>query len=203
MMAKTSERDAPARHRPNKLATGVFAFEGDPEIDLRQRYSVRPVLQFLRDLEGLEFIHRDIGTVEELEFYVKKWTLSKHQQFQIGYFSFHGGPGELGFADQRRSGITLEQLARWIDGRAQGRIIHFFACAVMALDTSELQDFRKHTGARAVTGYSNDVDWLEPMSFDALMLGAMCRYQRLHDVERFLRSRVGDLSDRLGFRIIR
>ncbi len=185
------------------LATGVFAFEGDPEVDLRQGYSVRPVLQFLRDLEGLDFIHRDIGTVGELEFYVKKWILSKHQQYQIGYFSFHGGPGELGFADRRRSGITLDQLARWINGRAQGRIIHFFACSVMRLDASELQSFRKDTGARAVTGYSNDVEWLEPMAFDALMLGAMCRYRRFHDVERFLRSRAGDLWDRLGFRIIR
>ena len=203
MMESANASATPDGPRSRQLASGVFAFEGDPEVDLRKTYSVRPVLQFLSDLEGLKFIYRDIGTAEELEFYVKKWTQAMYKQYQVGYFSFHGGPGELWFPDGRRSGISLDDLAAWIDGRAKGRIIHFFACSVMKLDDSELHDFRRRTGARAVTGYRTDVDWLEPMAFDTLMLGAMCRYKRISDAEKYLRKNVGDLWERLGAVIIR
>ena len=194
---------APTKPRSGFIASGVFAFEGDPEVDLRARYSVRPVLQFLHDLEGLKFIHRDIGTPEELEFYVRKWTQERYNQYQVGYFSFHGSPGELWFPDSRRSGISLDDLAAWIDGRAKGRIIHFAACSVMKLDDSDLRDFRGRTGARAVTGYRRDVDWLEPTVFDALMLGVMCRYKDFRHAEGYLRKIAGDLWDRLGAVIIR
>ena len=169
--ANASAKSKGPRSKP--LASGVFAFEGDPEVDLRERYSVRPVLQFLNDLEGLKYIFRDIGTPEELEFYVKKWTQAKYSEYQVGYFSFHGSPGALWFPDSRKSGISLDDLADWIDGRAEGRIIHFGACSVMRLGDRRLREFLETTGARAVTGYRTDVDWLEAMAFDALMLGAL------------------------------
>lgn len=191
------------RPRSKSLAAGVFAFEGDPEVDLRASHSVRPVLQFLSDLEVLKFIHRDIGTPEELEFYVKKWTQKKYSQYQVGYFSFHGSPGELWFPDNRRSGISLDDLADWIDGRAEGRIIHFGACSVMRLGDSRLRDFLERTGARAVTGYRKDVDNLESMAFDALMFGALCHYKRISKVEQRLHKIANDLWNHLGAVIIR
>ena len=193
----------PKRPQSRTLASGVFAFEGDPEVDLRARYSVRSVLQFLSDLQGLKYIFRDIGTAEELEFYVKKWTQKRYEQYQVAYFSFHGSPGELWLPDGRSAGISLDDLADWIDGRAEGRIIHFGACSVMRLGESRLRDFLKRTGARAVTGYRKDVFTLESMAFDALMLGALCHYRRISYAEKYLRRTAGDLWNHLGAVIIR
>lgn len=185
------------------FASGVFAFEGDPENDLRAKYSARPVPQFLHDLHGLQYIFRDIGTVEELKFYMTKWLQSTYGQYQVGYFSFHGSPGALALPDGRKAGITLEDLADWIDGNAQGRIIHFGACSVMRLSTGRLNEFRVATGARAVTGYRRDVLWEESPAFEILMLSALCRFRRLGNAENHLRRTFGDLWRRLGVTIIR
>ena len=185
------------------FATGIFALEGDPELDLKRQYSVQPILQFLKELNGTDVIFRDIGTAEELKHYLTQWTLAKYRKFDIGYFSFHGTPGSLWFPDGRKSPVTLEELGEWLEGRAQGRIIHFSACSVMRLDDQRLKEFRERSGATAVMGYRTDIDWAESMAFDTLLFSALRRYQRIGDAENYLDRIAGQLRERLGFRIIR
>lgn len=185
------------------FASGVFALEGDPGEDSKRQYSVRPLLQLLNSLNDTDFMFRDIGTVEELQHYVRRWTLAKNNEFDIGYFSFHGSPGALWFPDGRKSPVTLEDLGGWLHGRAEGRIIHFCACSAMRLGEVRLQDFRERTGAKAVMGYRTDVDWAESMAFDTLLFSALRHYARLGDVVNYLDRVSGTLRERLGFRAIR
>lgn len=185
------------------FASGIFALEGDPELDLKHQYSVRPILQFLKDLDGTDFLFRDIGTAEEFRHYLTQWTMAKNSRFDIGYFSFHGSPGALWFPDRRKSPITLEELGDWLEGRAEGRIIHFCACSVMRLGKVRLSGFRRQTGASAVMGYRTDVDWAESMAFDTLLFSALRRYARLGDAVNYLDRVAGKLKEHLGFEIIR
>lgn len=74
------------------VASGVFALEGDPELSLNARYSVRPILQFLRDLNGTDFIFRDVGTADELRHYFRQWTLAKNSKYNIGTSAFMARP---------------------------------------------------------------------------------------------------------------
>ena len=185
------------------FASGIFALEGDPELDLKRQYSVHPILQFVKELNGTDIIFRDIGTAEELKHYVTQWTLAKNRRFDVGYFSFHGSPGALWFPDGRKSPVTLEELGGWLEGRAQGRIIHFCACSVMRLGDRRLEDFRHRTGAVALMGYRTDVDWAESMAFDTLLLSALRCYEKLGYVEKYLDRVAGQLKQHLGFKIIR
>ena len=73
----------------------------------------------------------------------------------------------------------------------------------MKLDIAELRDFRKRTGARAVTGYRKDVDSREAPAFEVLMLGALCDYQRISAAENYLKTNFHELWERLGVTIIR
>ncbi|WP_423916379.1 hypothetical protein [Candidatus Poriferisodalis sp.] len=61
-MESSSASSTSVRSRHKQLASGVFAFEGDPENDLSVKYSARLILQFLHDLHDLKYIFRDIGT---------------------------------------------------------------------------------------------------------------------------------------------
>lgn len=185
------------------VASGVFALEGDPELSLNARYSVRPILQFLRDLNGTDFIFRDVGTADELRHYLRQWTLAKNSKYNIGYFSFHGSPGELCFPAGRKRPLTLEELGGWLEGRAAGRIIHFCACSVVRLGSTRLQEFRQQTGASAVMGYRTNVDWAESMAFETLVFNALHHYTRLGDAANYLDRVAGKLREHLGFEIIR
>lgn len=55
------------------IAASVFAFEGDWEPDLRNRWSIEPMLRTIEDIGELKFIHRRVATIPELEHYISKW----------------------------------------------------------------------------------------------------------------------------------
>ncbi len=145
-MAKKTGTVASAATRgasEDPIATGVFAFEGDWETDLRDPWNIEPMLHALRVIGEIECIRRNIGTVPELEHDVDKWLQKRYAAYQVGYFGFHGGPGSLSLGGKRY--VSLEDLEAMIGGRAEGRIIHFGSCSVMRAAESRLKAFQENT----------------------------------------------------------
>lgn len=176
--------------------TGIFAFEGDWDLDdLSIKSSIRPVLQLLHDECGVPFVHRRIGTEEELHYYVDKWLDENHTNYLIGYFAFHGWKGIIcpGGGD-----IDLEQLAGLIGRRARGRMLHFSTCKTLAVPNAELQELLKQTRARTVSGYAGAVGWIESAAFDLIVLDALTEYTYPKAAGNMLLRRYKALSDRLG-----
>ena len=171
----------------------MFAFEGDWHQNLRNMSSMRPTLETLRDIfgaDGLEFSHRRIGTADELEYYVDKWLSEEpgesYDDYRVGYFAFHGGQGLIspGGGD-----VSLDDLAGWINGRAQGRTLYFASCSTLDLETETIKDFLRSTGARAVVGSTKSVFNLELAAFDLLLLDSLAYYHRRpHAADNYLRS---------------
>ncbi|WP_419946345.1 DUF6642 family protein [Candidatus Poriferisodalis sp.] len=164
------------------IATGLFAFEGNWEADLSDKASIAALLQTLHEWISIDFIRRDIGTEEELRHYIDRW-LDDYDDYQVGYFGFHGTAGNLWLDDERR--VRLGDLEEMIDGRARGRVIHFSSCSVMRAGPDRIEEFRKHTGARAVTGYRKDVDNIEAFAFE-LLLQAFSTYRQISGPDNYL-----------------
>ncbi len=203
MAKQSSTTNAAAGRDPSTdpIATGVFAFEGDWESDLRDPWSIEPMLRTLQVIGELKCIRRNVATVPELEHYLDKWLQKRYAGYQVGYFGFHGGPGSLWLGGKRC--VSLEDLEARIDGRAQGRIIHFGSCSVMGVGESRLRAFQENTGARAVIGYRTDVDSdLNWAAFEILLLEALSRYRQIGAPARHLRENHGCLCDKLGFEYI-
>src|SRR4051794_3997421 len=101
---------------------GVFCLEGLWEDDLRRRSSVRPILELMEGNLKIPFIYRDCATREELEYYLKKWTLKRYEQFPILYFAMHGTENGL-FVN--RTHYTLEDLGEFLKDECKNAIIVF------------------------------------------------------------------------------
>ena len=156
-MAKKSSTTTTAAGRDpstEPLATGVFAFEGDWESDLRDPWSIEPMLRTLQVIGELKCIRRNVATVPELEHYLDKWLQKRYAGYQVGYFGFHGGPGSLWLGGKRY--VSLEDLEALIDGRAQGRIIHFGSCSVMRVGESRLKAFTAASATSSASRTSTD-----------------------------------------------
>ncbi len=203
-MAKNSGTTASAAGRDpstEPIAAGVFAFEGDWDSDLRDPWSIEPMLHALQDIGDLNCIRRNVATVPELEHYVDKWLQKRYADYEVGYFGFHGEPGSLWLGGKRY--VSLEDLEVMIDGRAEGRIIHFGSCSVMRVAETRLKEFQENTRARAVIGYRRDVDSdLNWAAFEILLLEALSRYRQTGAPARHLRENYGYLCDKLGFEYI-
>jgi hypothetical protein len=108
-------------------------------------------------------VYRDVATVEEFEFYCKRWRQKGNRRHPILYLAFHGAPGCIFVGDRRRKDttVTLDDLAALLGPGLKGRLLHLASCETLYTDRRNIQRFLRDTGAVAVSGYKLSVDWLE------------------------------------------
>jgi len=160
-----------------KKSKGVFCLEGDWHSDFGRRSSVKPILDLLdqNDTRRVPHIYRDVGTSEELDFYLAKWVQKQYSRYKILYLGFHGVPRAILVGDQRKAGGVRElpSLAELLRGKCKGRLIFFSSCSVMNQDKRHLKSFLRSTGAAAMCGYSSDVDWMKSAAFELIAIREM------------------------------
>lgn len=193
----------------NMKCKGVFCLEGDWWEDLRCPSTVEPVFDLVRQIYPrgrFSYIHRGVGTREEFDRYMKIWSQQRYADHPIVYLAFHGNPRSIVLNGQKRTrGLTLDDVANTVKGRCQGRIVHFGACDTLACDRRHLKRFLKTTGALAVSGYCETIDWSDSAAFEVLYLTALQRFSisvrgmqaAYHETKR----RAGALARELGFRM--
>ena len=182
---------------------GVFSFEGDWEPDdLTYKASVRPILAILEQVWGGEFIHRRIGTKEELGYYVNKWLQKDYDSYTVGYFAFHGARRVIHLGGDS---MTLDQLAEMINENrngAAGRVIYLGTCSTLGADEQEIKQFCKATRAKAVVGYTKAVYWIESAAFELLLLETLTQYESMGWAKKKMNREYGELAERLGMRFV-
>ncbi len=184
----------PAVRRP-----GVFCVEGDWSSKLTDRSSVQPLLRALEGLNVVKVIHRSAGTRTELEHLLKRWVQKQYDDYMLGYLAFHGSPGLVHLG---RDSVSLEELGELLEGACTGRVLHFGSCSVLKSAETSLKAFLHQTGARAVCGYTKDVDWLQSAAFDLLLISELVRSQHLGYAARRVKNTYPDLASVLGFRLV-
>jgi len=156
---------------------GVFCLETDWYSNLRKPTTVKPILEMLEKLDGYEVphIYRPVGTIDEFQFCLSKWTQRAHSAYPILYLAFHGHENLIVVGDKRRreSRVTLEELGQLLKGKCKRRIILFGACSTLNTSKQNIQRFLSLTGATAVFGYKSDVDWIPAAMFELQVLSAM------------------------------
>jgi hypothetical protein len=188
---------------------GIFCLEGEWTGDMRRRYSVEPVLtlvdEHLTDHPNRRHVRRDVATKDELRFYLERWRQRKFRTHPILYLAFHGEPGRILLSDLRKrdSRVTLTWVEEMLEGRCRGRILHFGACSTLDVHRSRLNTFLKKTGALAMSGYTQDVEWLRSAAFELLVLTEM-QYGAptvggLHSIGKRILERSGGLAKEMGF----
>jgi hypothetical protein len=167
-------RDYTLPHARTKVR-GIFCLETDWS-EVKASPSVEPMLELLRRSPlGIPFVHRNVVTVDALDYYLKKWTQRRHDEFPILYLAFHGIEGEVQFGDLRRRSarVSLDALEEALRGRCQGRVIHFGCCQTLGVSQRRLRRFIDETGALAVSGYEKDIDWVRSAMLDFTLFASI------------------------------
>lgn len=134
---------------------------------MRDRRSVKPLLTLLEQIEVARSIHRDVATVDELQYYAGKWQESRYDDYKVLYLAMHGNEGSVFLG---RDQVDLDELEQMLRGACKGKAIYFGSCLTLRMDPKRLQKFARVTGARAVVGYRKSVPWLRTAAFEVLLL---------------------------------
>ena len=196
--------------RAKKAYKGVFCLETDQWFQQKDISSIEPALELVERCLGTRYEHRDVATEAEFQFFLDRYFRKGYDNFPILYLGFHGWCAEGGDDAFLEIGdgtqVPLERIEEWIDGRCGGRLVYFGACGVMATHGNRLNRFVRNTGAVAIAGYREEVDWLESAAFDTLALGrlqdAAFTKGSIGKFDRELAATAGGLYERLGFRLV-
>jgi hypothetical protein len=191
----------------------VFCLEGDWEGELTSRSSVRPMLELLEGLKRIEYVHKDVGTRAELRYYLRRWLDEDPSVAEYGtlYLAFHGGArgprraGErvLQISEADDGEISLEELASILGANMTGVVIHLGSCSLLRERPRALHDFLEATGAKAVAGYTTDVEWVASAAMDMLFFDKIADYSQWPAAKRALEGdeALRTLRKTLGFKI--
>lgn len=198
-----SEQRGSARVKAaSNSSNGVFCLEGEWDRDLRGRLSVEPILELLERLGAITYIHRDVATVGELQYYVDRWQERPYNKYRVLYLAMHGDTGSVHLG---RDNLDLGSLGEVLEGKCSESIIYFGSCMTMLGDEQALTDFVKRTGALAAVGYTQAIDWLRSSSFDVVLLEQLTRHlkdrRRMDFIFRRLTEQHGDYARDLGLTI--
>ena len=187
---------------------GIFALECN-WWGVQCKTSIEPVLELLHRLDGynIPYIHHDVGTRHEFDYYLDKWCHPDLAHYPTLYLGFHGSPDgiEVGDLDDPDGIRTLDQLGEQLAGKCKGRVILFGSCSIFATRTRSLNRFLELTHAAAILGYTKDIEWLPAASLDVLLLGTLQEVsftkRGMKKAERLLHERAGDAIKNMGLRI--
>ena len=194
--------------RRRDQSKGIFCLEACAWFGgLKDRTSVEPVLRLLETTKDyrVPYLHHDVGTRHEFDFYLEKWKQPWFANYPILYLGFHGHRDSIEVGEEADSTLELSDLEQLLEGSCQGRVVHFGACRTLAVQDSKLDAFLHRTGALTVSGYRRDVDWIESVAFEVPLLGYLqtVSFTRrgMGKVKRLISERASRLEDALGFRM--
>lgn len=186
---------------------GVFCLEISEWFGtMKKKNTVEPILELLHHspLE-VPYIHRDVATKEELNFYLSKWTLKEYKKYPLLYLSFHGAKGEL-FLSEKSGIIKIDELLKVLEGKCHRKVIHFGACSVFSLEGRILKRIIKMFDALAISGYSSEVDWVTSSVLEMLFLAELQKNALTKSGILAVRKRIKEiaphLSKKLGFKMV-
>lgn len=190
---------------------GIFCMETDRWYRQKDSHTVEPVLQLIEKISGARYEHHDVATCAEFEYCLNRYLKPGYKNYPILYLGFHGWSADEMVDDAHVSlndgtSVTLNKMEEWIDGRCKDRLIYIGSCGVLQSHGNRLRKFVKNTGAVAIAGYKEEVDWLESATFDMLALGqlqdAAFRKDSIRKFDKELKTGARTLYHRLGFRVV-
>jgi hypothetical protein len=185
---------------------GIYCLEAPwDHKNIQDRASVLPMLDLLKNTGHCDYIFHDSATKEELEFYLEKWGSKKiNVKYPILYLAFHGESGCIRLSG--RTKYNLEDLSNFLENKCIGKIIYFGSCSTLNLDKRVIKKFLEKTGAIAVIGYQNDVDWIQSAACDLFVFEALQKdkldSKGIDKIHKMIISNYGNLHKKLDLRVV-
>ena len=184
--------------------SGVFCIESEWEKDLKDKKTVRPLLEIFETITGHPFIHRRVATESELKHFVNLWC-KKYSNYKILSFETHGNKAGKLFLDgddkDTSEYINLKEIIEVIQGRGKDRFLYLGGCSILNRNEKEFKKYLKETKLKALIGYTKEVGWIETCAFQLLIFQALLDYKTAVGAKNYLEKHE-QLVKELGMKFI-
>jgi hypothetical protein len=180
-------------------ANNIFAIEGEWGSRLTDNRTIKSTLTLLNEVRGIDYIFRKVNTEKSLISYLSTSSGKSYKKYGVIVIASHGSRHDIELSQDET--IEIEKLADKCADFFEGKTVHFSSCAV-ARDSNKLKYFKKITKAKAVSGYSKNVGFLESSLLDMAYLDKLHSSNSIKVTENQLNRNYPELINRLGLKIL-
>ena len=146
-------------------ANFIYCLEAVHDIETDKVTEAQKNLEQLTMQYGVASIYKTCDTIEGLEASLNALVLDDHnfKDYEIIYLVITGEANSICLNDYYYS---LQEIAEIFEGSLKGKILHFSNAKVLDLDEEEAQYFLDITGAKAVSGYGNELNGISSSNLD-------------------------------------
>lgn len=190
------------------LANNIFCLEGDWNDDLRKKTSILSGLEMLHSISDVNYIHKTVGTFEELKFRLIDYInnsikpRSKYKSYDLLYIATHGRNGSIYFDNEIDVLDLFEEIIHEIGivKPFAGKVIHFGSCLTMKMSDHKLKKLAELTGAFIISGYTKSISFLESTLFDVLYFNELITRKKKMPLISYLDQKYAGFKTDLGFK---
>ena len=177
----------------------IFCLEGDWKDNLKHKSSILPALELLELNNGIQSIYKTCGSYGEFEVRLNQILADKrkYNSFEIIYLAFHGRKNHIIIGEVDYS---LEEIAKTFEGRLDVKMIHFGSCKTLSIDKEQAKYFLEVTGAKAISGYGKNVDFISSTVVDILFFEICQKYEHMHYINENMNKHYRELCSDLDFK---
>jgi hypothetical protein len=158
----------------------IFCLEGEwNSTNLKEKTSVKPFFNFMEETFGIHHVFRKVNSRESFFKYLDllaRYSGSKYKSYGILYLAFHGEKNCIYLDDGDL--ISMDEILEKGGSALKNRIIHFGSCNTLRISDSLLSEFYQTSQAKAVSGFSKTIDFLDSSLFDIAYLTKLTEYKR-------------------------
>ncbi len=185
----------------------VFCIEADWEGSAKKQSSILPMLQCISGIypTKVKYIFRTANTVAEFKYCLKKFKqISKtNGDFCALFICGHGEPGIIHLGNDSLSIEQLTEISKEIgENLYSGHLIHFDSCSVIKGTKKRIKKFMKLTGASCVTGFEDDVDFIDSLALEMIFIDCLSDNKNVSKAVKEFSEEHSSICKRLKFKII-
>lgn len=176
----------------------IYCLEGNWNKHPHSNQSIKPILDLLFTFSKIKYIYRKCSTKEEFIKSLQAFTQKRYSNYTILYIAYHGRKNCIYFGNKH---ITLKEIANVLEGKLNGKIVHFGSCSTLNTTERNITDFINRTGCSFISGYKRDVPYIESSAFELLYFNALNTFRTYTTIKKNIMSKYPTLVDILRFTI--
>ena len=174
----------------------IYCLEGNWNRHPKSNQSIKPILDLLYAFSKVKYIYRKCPTKNEFIKGLQTFTQKRYSNYTVLYIAYHGRKNRIYFGNEY---ITLKEIANVLEGKLNGKIIHFGSCSTLNTSEKNITDFIARTGCSFISGYQKDVEYIDSSAFELLYFDTVQRYFSFKKIKSNIVKIYPKLIERLRF----
>ena len=174
----------------------IYCLEGNWNKNPRSNQSVKPILDLLYTFSKVKYIYRKCATKDEFLKGLQTFTRKRYSNYTVLYIAYHGKKNRIYFGNDY---ITLKEIANVLEGKLNGKIVHFGTCSTLHTSLKNITDFITRTGCSLMSGYKKDVECISSSAFELVYFELLQRYISFRRIHSTIIKRYQTLVENLQF----